>query len=496
MATADCEYLNWFPGNCALGNACKVRAAHARLREAHRHWHDALNRYDNIDSLHTYLNATLQSLRNVTFALQASKAAIPNFDDWYPGWQTAFKSDPVMRWAVESRNRVVKDSDLETRSRTKAVLLGSVNCKPTIELDVPPLTPNQEIMAKLLAGLSPSDSLRRDGIVGIERRWIDADLPEREILDALAHVFGRLAQLLVDCHVLIGIPEDSRWRASPPDGSLGVNASLCIRPPCMIAFDDQRTAWIRTSDGDEIALIPHPLVLDPSSIDVARSRYGYAATESMKAAVATKSLRERARAYWNAARHIMEKDGAHAGFVLLFKDGVPLGLSTIEFPDNAAKLVYWDAIGRRVEKTGANEIITISEPSQARFDARYPDRRAAEAPDRRELLSVDALSSNGECISVFGFIIRTADGVAVGDPEESLDAKMYYLDEVRRAWGLPLGKHMEEVDVEELREKHRTRMPTRMATFERQKKGTIGRNDPCPCGSGKKFKKCHWRRWF
>jgi uncharacterized protein YecA (UPF0149 family) len=21
---------------------------------------------------------------------------------------------------------------------------------------------------------------------------------------------------------------------------------------------------------------------------------------------------------------------------------------------------------------------------------------------------------------------------------------------------------------------------------------SIGRNDPCPCGSGKKFKKCHW----
>jgi uncharacterized protein YecA (UPF0149 family) len=20
----------------------------------------------------------------------------------------------------------------------------------------------------------------------------------------------------------------------------------------------------------------------------------------------------------------------------------------------------------------------------------------------------------------------------------------------------------------------------------------IGRNDPCPCGSGKKFKNCHW----
>jgi len=29
----------------------------------------------------------------------------------------------------------------------------------------------------------------------------------------------------------------------------------------------------------------------------------------------------------------------------------------------------------------------------------------------------------------------------------------------------------------------------------RSGKGTakVGRNDPCPCGSGLKFKKCHWR---
>lgn len=25
-------------------------------------------------------------------------------------------------------------------------------------------------------------------------------------------------------------------------------------------------------------------------------------------------------------------------------------------------------------------------------------------------------------------------------------------------------------------------------------KQKIGRNDPCPCNSGKKFKHCHWRR--
>jgi preprotein translocase subunit SecA len=27
-----------------------------------------------------------------------------------------------------------------------------------------------------------------------------------------------------------------------------------------------------------------------------------------------------------------------------------------------------------------------------------------------------------------------------------------------------------------------------------KKRGGSGRNDPCPCGSGKKFKNCHWRK--
>ena len=29
-------------------------------------------------------------------------------------------------------------------------------------------------------------------------------------------------------------------------------------------------------------------------------------------------------------------------------------------------------------------------------------------------------------------------------------------------------------------------------TPEQAKRMKVGRNDPCPCGSGKKFKHCHW----
>jgi preprotein translocase subunit SecA len=34
-------------------------------------------------------------------------------------------------------------------------------------------------------------------------------------------------------------------------------------------------------------------------------------------------------------------------------------------------------------------------------------------------------------------------------------------------------------------------MPQRMAPGPAIDVKNIGRNDPCPCGSGKKFKKCH-----
>lgn len=36
--------------------------------------------------------------------------------------------------------------------------------------------------------------------------------------------------------------------------------------------------------------------------------------------------------------------------------------------------------------------------------------------------------------------------------------------------------------------------PPRPFVPQLRKTSNSGRNDPCPCGSGKKFKNCHWRR--
>lgn len=439
MATPDCEFLTTFPCSCKLGENCILRASHARLREAHRHWHTALDHYASLDGLRTYLNGTIQALRNVTFTLQSAKSKIPQFEQWYGGWRRAFQADPIMKWAVQSRNRVVKDRDLEPLSMARVLLVGSSDGKPMMQFSADPAMKNRAIAAQLLGRLSLSDSLRRDGVLQVERLWIDHELKGSEVLDALVHVFGRLAQLLYDCHTQIEASEPSDWPAVPlsvahlPD----LRIDRLLRPACMIAFEDRRTTWIRVRDGAEIEIQARELEPHAEIDEVVRKRYGTLRTDALLAALTAKTLAGRAREFWNVARRMMEIDGYHVSMVWLIRDGAPVWYSMIEFPDNASKHLYWDEIRRQVEKTAATEIVVVGEIWLAKFDPRVPDRRAQDASDRVEALAVNALNSKGESIEIVGHVERIEGATKVGEPEEHQDAESYYLDDVREVWGLP-----------------------------------------------------------
>jgi len=63
------------------------------LAEAHLLWHQALTNYQEPDAFRANLNATIQSLRNVTFALQSEKHSVANFEEWYSKWQVRLASE-------------------------------------------------------------------------------------------------------------------------------------------------------------------------------------------------------------------------------------------------------------------------------------------------------------------------------------------------------------------------------------------------------------------
>ncbi|NLD48310.1 MAG: hypothetical protein GX660_14140, partial [Clostridiaceae bacterium] len=101
---------------------CLICNTHKRLTEAHRLWHQAFENYFNPEGFRVNLNATIQALRNLTFALQSEKTVIPNFDDWYLNWQEKMKHDNILKWLNDSRVTIVHQRDLETKSVARVAI--------------------------------------------------------------------------------------------------------------------------------------------------------------------------------------------------------------------------------------------------------------------------------------------------------------------------------------------------------------------------------------
>ncbi len=150
-----------------------------------------------------------------------------------------------MRWLVDARNRIEKQGDLETRSTVRAKVLASYDNPPTAEFDVPPLIRTGAIADYLAArGLPPE--LRDEGILVVERRWIANDLPDKELLEALAYACGVLSDLIDDAHVHVGA-SPSRVYSQDVDGGLRrvltPSDQLKGRLPCMIDSESHRTVY-------------------------------------------------------------------------------------------------------------------------------------------------------------------------------------------------------------------------------------------------------------
>jgi hypothetical protein len=144
-------------------------------------------------------------LRNVTWVLQKEHAAVPGFEPWYAGWLERMKADPLMKWLVDARNQVVKRGDLETRSTARA-LIRSYGAIAVTEFTAPPFVPADVIAADLAEfGIPPlREVVRNASILVVERRWLAKDLPDHELLEALAHCYGILSIIVAEAHERAG----------------------------------------------------------------------------------------------------------------------------------------------------------------------------------------------------------------------------------------------------------------------------------------------------
>jgi hypothetical protein len=403
--------------------SCPLPNAHNRLRHAHEHWHQVLTAYAEPEAFCFVLNAALAAFRSVTFVLQKEKRTIPGFDGWYTDWQAQMRADPVLRWLATARNHVLKEGDLATHSTARVSIAVDWAEAPVTEFRVSPLASPEEIAQSVDLSDLP-DHLRRAGVLMVDRRWVADDLPEHELVEALAHCYGVYATILCEAHERCGV----RMQTFGGEDHKGVHhrsEHIGGRLPCMVMGRDSRTAQLHLGRGEFVWLdrtsrrVTRDEMEGEAQFVAAARRYGM--TDGPPLVDAGKDILEDARFWHEQAQQILTVDKKHDSMSVLFRGDLPLEIHRAEPEDQQTKLVIMQDLANQVEALGVTGLIRTAEVWEARMlPADHPDAelRAGERADRGEALVTIAATSDGRT-RVYSTRFSRVDGEIVLEPTTS-----------------------------------------------------------------------------
>lgn len=422
---AWCEYER-----LRCGPDCQFRVAENRLREAHRHWHECVRLYQDPEDFRISVNATVQALRNVTFALQSAKSNVTGFDDWYGQEQEAMKADPILRWSHQARNVIVKQGDLSTKSTLRVSLIADYEneakdiasdqvvwgTSPGLSSDVSvatALAPSnltiEEIFEELHNWRIPM-SVKQNATVKIERRWVDDKMPEYELLTLLAYTYGRMNAIVGGAHNLLDM---DALRVQAELGEVGggtQDASGRIeegprpgRLPCMVSTRNERSTRLRLIDATPVKEFRNWKVeYDPevASEAIRSGIYGQVArfpSEEVGELQKNRQLAVAIRHYASLARGIIRSGQDHGWFSYFFRQGRPVDSRVHVSVDGHGKRVIAAEIAHVALQLDADAVIMLSEawvsPPRLTVDGVYVSPSLQ--TDRSEVIMLDAVAKSG-----------------------------------------------------------------------------------------------------
>jgi hypothetical protein len=373
-----------------------------RLAHLRANWNRALEQYFDPGGFLIAVQNAISTSRTITFILQSHKAAIPDFDNWYSPFVEAFRNDPIMTWAKNARNKIEKQGDLETLSQVRAELIAAYIGNPTTQWLPASVVWSIETFRRSIPSHLLDPHVIENGALAIERRWVDVELPDQEVLDALAHVYGQLALMIISLHEHCRclIPEKNSslgehlLRDLLPDGRLG----SMIRP-----FED-RGIYIAVKDGAFLGYRREFHTTDIAKAKKAIKRYG--AERSWDELREAESLMDVAMVYFKNARMIMLRDGYHTSIFIPLKDNKPSDVIVAQPRNRTDKYLLIRDIAHYVKRTNANGLIHISEAWIADPEKIPPGKFAEHSKERREELVLAAVNSDGEQIHMSAEITR------------------------------------------------------------------------------------------
>jgi hypothetical protein len=397
---------------------CPIASAERRLRDAFQHWRQLEQDYFNPDRFRMALNSFLQESRNVTFILQKNKVKVTGFDAWYASWQERMKADPILRWAVESRNRITKQGDLETESQCLVRFSSDWTDELTREFRANPIAPSEAIIAHVLQSV-PREVLSEEGLVCIERRWIDTNLPDTEILQATSHILLALSDLIRDAHEQILSKEfpDLQCELSPK------LARFRDTYPLELAnVDDTRKVWVQATSSEKIKYDITGSAQSRKEIESfaadAHARYGLIEPErgtrpdplALTSAIAL---------FDEASRKMLEKDGRLYPVIHALDAGSRRVYQiSLIMHSRAAKHLAIRRAALLLENCEIAWAVLTGEAWIATVETGQPFRHAVNHPARQEALTLNAVSATGQFMNRY-VIFERSDGRIVFGTEQN-----------------------------------------------------------------------------
>lgn len=366
-------------------------------------------------------------MRNVTFVLQKTKSEFNNFNSWYEGWQNRMRGDNIMTWLIKARNAIVKEGDLSTSSKLRISIVETWFAPPYIEIDVPPFTETEDSI-KFLAKNNPNNVDLKVGLLRAERRWIDEQLKECELLEALSHVFIVLSALLLDAHENLQYREDllkCPWYASQ-------NPYKGQYVDCMKAQEWDRTIWLDLNTGQTLRPVDFPI----EQINEEEVKKHYPDLQQRTGQrKKPKDLKEEADIFFENAKTILITDGFHVPTAIL---GYPDGhrdIFALQMRDRTEKHLAIRKLAADIEKKGATLVVLINEVWVSSTEDYHLTLVGVESPTLREALQLIAANAEGETYNKLIFFTKDKnEKINMGKEHNISDNKINLLAPIQEVW--------------------------------------------------------------
>lgn len=417
------------------GESCKIKNTHRKLNEVHLLWHQASKAYFNPEGFRTNINAAIQALRNITFALQNEKSNIPNFTNWYEPWQKELKEDKIMKWLCDARTEIVHKKDLEIYSEA-TVTIYTYETILKAKSEIPIFISGKQLLQHLVdKNIIDEQLVDMDVYAAIERVWRISEFPESDLLYLVAYGIGKLYGLVKEAHEIVGVSIGSCNIASI-DHAFEVNINNI--PICMEKELNSRRELIDLKDFISRQLIIQKVEFNSKTIDDVKKKYRKIIDGLTKSSTNNPNVYEFADFIADFSKQILVKDKFHVALLFYRIGDMNWKIIQAVFRDQTSKFIFWQEFSKKVRNENINAIIFTSEVWVGTMDEYVSSgKRASEQKEKTEALVTNVFVKNDKTITYTtdfsrGFYGRIKLGETIISEEDS--QYNYFFSPVLKVW--------------------------------------------------------------